>query len=68
MILPLSGEEHLFQTLIAGERFVDNLNDERTSGTFLKYELIVKYSNGDRIEGLFANKHELKEFLTYVGR
>ena len=48
MILPLSGEEHLFQTLVAAERFVDKFNEERTSGTFLK--------------------HELKEFLTYVGR
>ena len=67
MILPLSGEEHLFNSLVEAEHFVDKFNEERTSGTFLKYEVIVKYSNGDRIDGSFADKQELKGFLTYVG-
>ena len=67
MILPLSGEEHLFNSLVEAEQFVDMFNEERTSEAFLKYEVIVKYSNGDRIDGSFADKQELKRFLTYVG-
>lgn len=66
-ILPLSGEEHVFESLSEAERFVDEFNPERNMGTFRKYEAIVKYSNGDRIDGSFVDKRGLKKFLSYVG-
>ena len=66
-ILPLSGEEHVFESLSEAERFVDGFDTERNLGPFQKYEAIVKYSNGDRIEGSFVDKKGLKRFLSYVG-
>ena len=66
-ILPLSGEEHVFESLSDAERFVDGFYSERNLGPFQKYEAIVKYSNGDRIEGSFVDKKGLKRFLSHVG-
>lgn len=67
MILPLSGEEHVFESLIEAELFVDGFDHESTTVTFRKYEVVVKYSNGDRIDGSFKDKQGLKSFLSYVG-
>ena len=67
MILPLSGEEHMFGSLLEAEQFVDRFELEGTSGTFRKYEVIVKYSNGDRINESFVDKQGMKKFLSHVG-
>ena len=66
-ILPLVGEEHVFESHSEAERFADGFDSERNLGPFQKYESIVKFSNRDRIEGSFVVKMGLKRFLSYVG-
>ena len=66
-ILPLNGEEHVFGSLSEAEQFVDAFDPKQNLGTFQKYEAVVKYSNGDRVDGSFVDKKGLKRFLSYVG-
>ena len=66
-ILPLSGEEHVFESLCEAEQFVDEFDPKWNLGTLQKYEAVVKYSNGDRIDGSFVDKKGPKRFLSYVG-
>lgn len=66
-ILPLSGTEHVFKSLAEAEQFVDSFDPRKVSGAFQRYEVIVIYSNGDRINGSFFDKEGLKRFLSYVG-
>ncbi len=66
MILALSGQEQVFESLSEAERFVHEFRPEKILGTFRKYEVIVKFSNGDKIEGSFVDKEGLKKFLSYV--
>ncbi len=55
VVLPLSGEKHVFESLTEAGQFVDGFVQESTSPTFQKYEAIIKYSNGDRIDGSFKD-------------
>ena len=66
-ILPLSGDEHVFESCVEAEQFVDGFDEGGVSTRFQKYEVIVRYSNRDRIEASFADKDRLKKFLSYVG-
>ena len=67
VVIPLSGEKYEFESLSEAEQFVDQFDPGKSSGTFRKYEVTVKYTNGDWIDGSFADRQELRRFLSYVG-
>jgi hypothetical protein len=47
--------------------FVENyIEDGLREGNFRKYEIIVRYSNGDKIEASFQNKEKAVSFLHYI--
>ena len=65
-ILPIA-ERHGWDKPFLGAILASEFDPVRNVGTFQKYEAIVKYSNGDRIDGSFVDKKGLKRFLSYVG-
>ena len=65
-VLPLVGTRHQFKTISEAVSFVDGFDREDGSVAFQKYEVFVKYSNGDRIDGSFAARSDAKRFLAYV--
>ena len=47
--------------------FVQNYNTDLISdGTFRKFEIIVWYNNGNRIDAQFSSKDEVFRFLNYI--
>jgi hypothetical protein len=62
-VLPLHGtplEWHSVEEAIA---FIENYGEDSGSQPVVKYEIEVRYSNGDRIEGQFADKESATQFL-----
>lgn len=66
IVLPLLGTRHEFRTIAEAAEFVDGFDQEHESVAFQKYEVLVRYSNGNRVEGSFADKLDAKRFLTHV--
>lgn len=65
-ITPLFGDGQTMTTIADAIAFVETHDQKAASRTFQKYEVSVKFSNGDVIEGRFAKKAKAVEFLTYV--
>ena len=65
-VMPLSGEGHVFECLEDAASFVEAFDEKRPSGRFRKFEAVVRYSNGDRVDGSFGDKAGLLRFLAYV--
>lgn len=66
LIVPLSGTDHAFESVSDALDFINEFDEAEHNGQFRKYELIVRYSNGDRIDATFSDKAGAKEFLAYV--
>lgn len=67
-VLPLSGTSMQFQTIHGAVRFIEGY-DEATSPTrFIRYELIVRYSNGSEVRGSFPDKTRCLDHLRLLSR
>jgi len=42
------------------------LDHQAQNGTFKKYEVLVKFSNGDSIDASFKDKDNIQKFLKYL--
>jgi hypothetical protein len=62
-ILPLSGEAEDFNTLEQAMNFLDSVDEDHNSGPIVRYEVQVRYDNGDEITGEFGSKQNAKSFL-----
>jgi len=62
-ILPLHGEAAEYKS--AGEvlSFIGSYDETKTAARFVRYEVVVQYSNGDLIHTEFESKEEALEFL-----
>lgn len=67
IVVPLFGRENTFSSISQAIKFIKNYTEKQDDGPFRKYEIIVKYSNGDTIDAFFHNKHETEKFLRYLG-
>jgi hypothetical protein len=68
VLVPLHGREQEFHSLLAAISFVQDYNENAShDGAFRKYELIIVYTNGDKIDAFFKEKERAIEFLNYVG-
>lgn len=65
-LIPLFGKEFKFATIADVIGFIKTHTPLNTDGTFRRYEIIVKYSNGDRLEASFSDKAEAERFLNYA--
>ena len=64
IVLPLSGAQHRFDTVEAAVQYISNYDQSTPSSDFVKYEVNVRYSNGDDIRGTFHDKDRAIEFLS----
>jgi hypothetical protein len=67
ILIPLHGQQSELMTISDAITFVENyIEDGLREGNFRKYEIIVRYSNGDKIEASFQNKEKAVSFLHYI--
>jgi hypothetical protein len=62
-IIPLHGSARDCITVDDAIDFVENYNEAAPTGPLVKYEVIIRYDNGDKIEGEFHDKAATMEFL-----
>lgn len=67
IVFSLFGSENTFSSISHAIKFIENYNEKQYDGPFRKYEIIVKYTNGDTINAFFHNKQETERFLRYLG-
>ena len=67
IIIPLYGKSNKFATIDDAIRFLNQHRNEGC-GDFRKYEVLVRFSNGDRVEGSFKDKAKALEFLQFVAK
>ena len=63
-VLPLSGAPHRFESIQDAVGYITSHDPSTPSSEFVKYELNVRYSNGDEIRGTFHDKQKAIDFLS----
>lgn len=67
ILIPLHGQQSEFTTVKDAIAFVRSYcEDILRDGNFRKYEIIVRYSNNDKIDASFADKEKAVSFLSYI--
>lgn len=61
------GEESSFGTLSEAVEFLGSYSVYEGCGNFRKYEIAVRFSNGDTISASLRSKEKALSFLRYVG-
>lgn len=62
-VLTLSGTSHRFDSIKDAVRFVSDYDQSAPVSDFVRYELNIRYSNGDEVRGTFQKKGTTIEFL-----
>jgi hypothetical protein len=67
ILIPLHGVESEFESTADAIAFIEGYDQSsNTASVFKKYEVIVRYSNGDKIDAAFVGKQPAIDFLRYV--
>lgn len=67
ILIPLHGGQSEFGTIDDAITFIEGYDEASTQdGGFRKYEVIVRYSNGDKIDAEFTEKRAAISFLKYI--
>lgn len=66
LIVPLYGDEVKFTSLAEAMAFVDSCDLRDKCGSFRRFEVIVRYSNGDTVHASLSTKDKTLDFLRYV--
>lgn len=66
LVIPLYGRRNEFSTIVDALAFVDSHPIYEGSGEFYRYEIIVEFSNGDRLDASFRDKEKMRNFLMFV--
>lgn len=67
ILIPLHGKKSEFGTIAEAITFVSEYQEATLlDGDFRKYEIIVRYSNNDKIEASFKDKKNSVAFLRYI--
>ena len=67
VVIPVYGDATEFCTICDAVRFLDQYQVHEAPSHFRKYEVVIDFSNGDRVEGSFQGKEQVREFLHFVG-
>lgn len=62
-ILPLSGTSHGFETIEDAVNYIKSVDEDANDGPVLRYEVQIRYDNGDGITGEFSKKKNAINFL-----
>ena len=68
ILVPLYGTSNEFATIDDAVRFLNHYSVSESSDDFRKYEVIIRFSNGDQAEGSFREKARVEEFLQLIAR
>ncbi len=69
LVIPLHGSSNDFGNVADAISFINSYNESNLeSGLFRKYELIVRYSNDDKIDASFQDKNKAIAFLDYINK
>lgn len=63
IILPLHGQENVSNSAIEAIDFLKKYSEDNPKLPLSKYEIIIKYNTGDRIEASFKDKKDTIKFL-----
>lgn len=63
IILPLFGEESTAITIVEAISILKKYSEKKQEFPLAKYEIIIKYNSGDKIEASFKNKKDAINFL-----
>lgn len=67
IVIPLHGQPNEFATIPRAISFVEGYKENSESGaSFRKYEVVVRYTNQDKIDATFQEKHKTIDFLHYI--
>lgn len=67
ILIPLHGMQNTFSSVDDAIAFVSGYDQENgNDGQFRKFEVIVRYTNGDKIDASFADKPKAVQFLKYI--
>jgi len=67
ILIPLHGQQSEFGTVADAITFVTNYRENTLrDGAFRKYEIIVRYTNNDKIDASFQDKEKAVAFLRYI--
>lgn len=65
-VIPLYGTETQFTTVSDAVKFLEDSIKEENRGELRKFEVVVKYSNGDAIDASFSTKRKTIDFLKQI--
>jgi hypothetical protein len=68
VVIPLYGHSNKFATIDDALRFLDTYSVYEGCGDFRKYEVLISFTNGDRVEGSFKDEVKVREFLQFVAK
>lgn len=63
VILPLYGQESTASTVIGAIDFLKKYSEDKSKLPLVRYEIIIKYNTGDRIDASFKDKSDTIKFL-----
>jgi hypothetical protein len=63
IILPLHGQENISNSVTEAIDFLKEYSEDKLKLSLSKYEVIIKYNTGDRIEASFKDKKDSIKFL-----
>lgn len=63
IILPLHGQENISNSVTEAIDFLKKYSEDKPKLPLSKYEIIIKYNTGDRIEASFQDKKDCVAFL-----
>ena len=66
VILPMFATLNNFETVGSAASFIKAYNGKPKGGSFQKFEIVARFSNGDRVEGSFTTREDALHFLTYI--
>lgn len=66
-VLALHGQAQELSNVATAIAFIEGFDEAKAGGKFTRYEVNVRYSNGDEIRGNFESKAEAIRFLKSLG-
>lgn len=66
IVIPLYGRHIEFATVPDALAFVEAHPIYEGSGDFYRYEVLVEFSNGDKVDATFRDKDNMRNFLKFV--
>jgi uncharacterized protein YnzC (UPF0291/DUF896 family) len=67
VVIPLHGNESTVTNITAAIQYLKNYSEDKQKHPLLRYEVIIRYNTGDRIDATFKDKQDTIKFLeTYL--